>query len=76
MPGFFEDRRGCRAVPCVAGLLAGWQIWGLEAGRCSGGASVSVVEATDLGLGHDPASTRWFDLARLGSIALEGLVRP
>jgi hypothetical protein len=74
--GFFENRRGCRAAPSIARGLAGWQIEGLEAGRSSGGASVSVVETTDPGLGHDPPLARWLDLARPGSVAVEGLVGP
>jgi hypothetical protein len=36
----------------------GWQIERLEAGRSSGGATVSVMETTDLGLGHDPPLAR------------------
>jgi hypothetical protein len=54
----------------------GWQIQELEAGQSSGRASVSVVETTDLGLGHDPSLARWLDLARAGSVAIEGLVGP
>ncbi len=34
------------------------EILELEAGRSSGSASVSVVETTDLGLGHDPPLMR------------------
>jgi hypothetical protein len=52
----------------------GWQIQRLEAGRSSGGASVSVVETTDLGLGHDPPLARRFNLVRPASVAFEGLV--
>jgi hypothetical protein len=48
----------------------------LEAGGRSGGASISVVETTDLGLGHDPPLARWLNLARPGSVAFEGLVEP
>ena len=49
---------------------------GLEAGRYSGSAPVAVVEATDLGLDHDRPLARRFDLARPGSVAVEGLVGP
>ena len=52
--GFFGNRRGLCASLSFARRLVGWQSEGLEAGRCSGSASVAVVEATDLGLGHDP----------------------
>ncbi len=74
--GFFENRLSCRAAPSVARGLAGWQIERLEAGRSSGRASVSVVETTDPALGHDPAPARWLDLARSGSVVVEGLVGP
>jgi hypothetical protein len=47
----------------------GGQIQRLEARRTSGGASGSVIETTDLGLGHDPPLARWLDLPRPGSVA-------
>ncbi len=74
--GFFESRRGCCAAPSVARRLAGWQIQRLEAGRRSGSAVVSVVETTDLGLGDDSPLARRLNLARPGSVAVEGLVGP
>jgi hypothetical protein len=74
--GFFGSRRGLCASLSFARRLVGWQSEGLEAGRCSGGASVSVMEATHLGLGHDPPLARWLNLARPGSVAIEGLVGP
>ena len=74
--GFSDSLRGCRARSERCRRHAGWQREELEAGRCSGGASVAVVETTDLGLGHDPPLTRWLYLARPGSVAVEGLVGP
>ncbi len=47
-----------------------------EAGLYSGSAPVAVVEATDLGLGHDPPLARWLYLARPGSVAVQGPVGP
>ena len=74
--GFFENRRGRRAAPSTAQRLTDWQIQGFEADRYSGSAAVAVVEATDLGLGHDPPLARWLNLARPGRVAVEGLVGP
>jgi hypothetical protein len=54
----------------VARRLAGWQIQRLDFGRRSGGAAVSVVENTDLGLGHDPPLARRLHLARRGRVAI------
>ena len=73
----FSDRPcGRCAGPKVAQQLVGWQTEGIEAGRYSGGASVEVVEATDLGLSHDFPPAGWLYLARPGSVAIEGLMGP
>ena len=74
--GFFSSRCGRRAPPNAAQQLVGWQTERIETGRCSGGPSVSVVKTANLGLSHDPALTRWLDLARPGSVAIQGLVGP
>ncbi len=60
--------------PCPS--LACGAMVGTRNGWGSGGASVAVVETTDLGLGHDPPLARRFNLARPGSVAFEGLVGP
>ena len=74
--GFCDRPCGRCAAPSVARRVVGWQIQRLEAGRYSGSAPVAVVEATDLGLGHDPSLARWLYLARPGSVAVERLVGP
>ena len=74
--GFFENRRGRGAAPSTARRRASWQIQGFEADRYSGSAPVAVVEATDLGIDHDPPLARWLDLARPRSVAVEGLMGP
>ncbi len=52
--------------PNSAQQLVGWQTERIEAGRCSGGPSVSVVKTADPGLGHDPPLARRLNLARPG----------
>ena len=50
-----------RLAPCSEGCAKARRLpnSGLEAGRYSGSAPVAVVEATGLGLGHDPPLARW-----------------
>ena len=60
--------------PCPS--LAGGAIVGTRNGWGSGGASVAVVETTDLGLGHDPPLARCLYLARPRCIVIKGLVGP
>ena len=76
-PGFSDRPRDRCAGPSVARRLVGWQIQRLEAGRCSGSASVSVVKATDLRLGDDSPLARWIHLAWPGGgVPIEGPVGP
>ena len=74
--GFSDRPRGCRTSLSVARRCAGWQREEGEAGGRLGSASVSVVETTNSGLGHDPPLARWLNLAWPGSVAVEGLVGP